>query len=126
MLSLYERIGGKTAVSTAVDIFYKKVLADPDINHFFEGVDMETQKAKQKAFLTVAFGGAENYSGKNLREGHKHLVEQGLNDHHFDQVALHLKETLETLDVANDIIQEVMELVGSTRDDVLNRPAAAA
>ncbi|TPW11570.1 MAG: hypothetical protein FD130_1953, partial [Halothiobacillaceae bacterium] len=35
--SLYERIGGDPAVTAAVDLFYRKVLADKRINQFFEG-----------------------------------------------------------------------------------------
>jgi len=35
--SLYERIGGEDAVNAAVDVFYRKVLADDRINKFFEG-----------------------------------------------------------------------------------------
>jgi len=74
MSSLYERLGGAAAVDAAVDLFYTKVLADDRIKHFFEGVDMKRQAGHQKAFLTYAFGGSPNYSGKNMREGHKHLV----------------------------------------------------
>ncbi|MGJ0509029.1 MAG: hypothetical protein ACR652_18290 [Methylocystis sp.] len=29
----------------------------PEVRHFFEGVNMEYQLAKQKSFLTMAFGG---------------------------------------------------------------------
>ena len=43
--SLYEKIGGDAAVNAAVDIFYRKVLADDRINQFFEGVDMDKQAA---------------------------------------------------------------------------------
>jgi hemoglobin len=39
-----------------VNIFYGKVLADHRINRFFDGVNMEKQAAKQKAFLTMTFG----------------------------------------------------------------------
>ena len=55
--SLYERIGGEAAVDAAVDVFYRKVLSDPRIAEFFDSVDMDRQRAKQKAFLTYAFGG---------------------------------------------------------------------
>ncbi|MGI9213604.1 MAG: group 1 truncated hemoglobin, partial [Methylococcaceae bacterium] len=37
--SLYERLGGAAAVDAAVNIFYRKVIADHRINHFFAGVD---------------------------------------------------------------------------------------
>ncbi len=119
--SLYEKLGGEAAVNAAVDIFYRKVLADDRINRFFDGVDMEKQAAKQKAFLTMAFGGPSNYTGKDMREGHKHLVERGLNDSHVDAVLENLKATLEELNVAPDLIQQVIDIAESARDDVLNR-----
>ena len=50
-LSLYDRIGGAAAVEAAVDVFYDKVLSDYRINRFFEGIDMNAQAIKQKAFL---------------------------------------------------------------------------
>ena len=61
MDSLFERIGGEPAIDAAVDIFYKKVLADDRIKGFFSGIDMEKQIQKQKSFLTFAFGGPSPY-----------------------------------------------------------------
>ena len=119
--SLYERIGGEAAVNAAVDIFYRKVLADDRISHFFEGVDMDKQAAKQKAFLTFAFGGPNNYTGMDMREGHKHLVKNGLNDTHFDAVVEDLAAVLTELGVSDDMIQEVAAIAETTRNDVLNR-----
>ncbi len=119
--SLYERLGGEAAVNAAVDIFYRKVLADPSISDFFDTTDMEEQRTKQKAFLSMAFGGPDEYSGKDLREAHAPLVEKGLDDSHFDAVAGHLDATLRELGVADDLIDEVMTIAGSTRDDVLGR-----
>jgi len=119
--SLYERIGGEAAVNAAVDIFYRKVLADDRISHFFEGVDMDKQAAKQKAFLTFAFGGPNNYTGMDMREGHKHLVKNGLNDTHFDAVVEDLAAVLTELGVSDAMIQEVAAIAETTRNDVLNR-----
>ena len=119
--NLFEKIGGDAAVNAAVDIFYRKVLADDRINMFFEDVDMEKQAAKQKAFLTVAFGGPNNYSGKDMRDGHAHLVERGLNDSHFDAVMEHLGATLKELNVPDELIAEAAAIAESTRNDVLGR-----
>ncbi len=121
MSSVYEKIGGEAAVNAAVDVFYRKVLADDRINTFFEGVDMEKQAAKQKAFLTMALGGPHNYSGKDMRDGHKHLVEKGLNDSHFDAVMENLGATLKELGVPDDLIAEAAAIAESTRNDVLNK-----
>ena len=59
MSNLYERLGGENAVNAAVELFYRKVLADGRIAQFFDGVDIDQQIAKQKSFLTMAFGGIQ-------------------------------------------------------------------
>lgn len=119
MSGLYENIGGEAAVDAAVDIFYRRVLVDDSISHFFDDVDMDHQAAKQKAFLTMVFGGQNNYSGKDMREAHAPLVAKGLNEDHFNAVAGHLQGTLEELDVPGDLIKQVMDIAGSVHDDVL-------
>ena len=116
-MSVYEKIGGADAVDAAVDIFYRKVLGDDLISHFFDDVDMERQIAKQTGFLTMAFGGPHHYSGKDMREAHKHM---NIKEEHFTAVAGHLQSTLEELNVPKDLIDEVMAIAASTHDDVLN------
>ncbi len=119
--SLFERLGGEAAVDAAVDLFYRKVLSDTTISAFFFHTDMDAQRAKQKSFLTMVFGGPNDYTGTDMRTAHAQLVEDGLNESHFDAVAGHLKSTLEDLGVAGDAIAEVLAIAESTRDDVLNR-----
>lgn len=119
--SIYDRIGGEAAVNAAVDIFYRKVLADERINRFFEDVDMDRQAAKQKAFLTVALGGPNQYSGKDMRKGHAHLIQRGLNDSHFNAVMENLAATLQELKVPAELIAEAATIAETTRNDVLSR-----
>ena len=121
MTSVYERIGGVAAMDKAVDIFYGKVLADDRVNQYFSGVDMKKQANKQKAFLTMVFGGPNNYTGKDMRRGHKHLVDRGLNDSHVDAIIELLGGTLAELGADPADIQEVADIANSVRDDVLNR-----
>jgi len=116
--SLFDRLGGDAAITAAVDLFYQKVLADSRINHFFANVDMRSQALKQRAFMTLAFGGPGNYSGKHMRAAHAGLP---LTDAHFDTVAEHLGATLNELGVPAATISEVMTTVETTRTDVLNR-----
>ena len=119
--SIYEQIGGEAAVNAAVDIFYRKVLADLTISHFFDATDITEQRAKQKAFLTMVFGGPNKYTGKDLRAAHAPLVKNGLTDRHFDTVAKHLKATLEQLKVPAALTNQIMTIAGSVRNDVLGR-----
>jgi hemoglobin len=117
-MSVYEKIGGEAAVDAAVDIFYRKVLMDDRIAHFFDTVDMDTQRVKQKAFLTMAFGGPNKYTGKDMREAHKHMK---LTELHFTAVAENLIATLQELSVPQPYIDEVVAIALSVKDDVLNR-----
>jgi hemoglobin len=119
--SLYDRLGGEAAVNAAVDIFYDKVLSDYRINRFFEKTDMTQQAAHLKAFMGVAFGGPNNYTGRSLRDGHARLVKLGLNDSHFDAVMEHLGATLQELNVPAELIAEAAALVESVRGDVLGK-----
>ncbi len=119
--TLYDRIGGEAAVNAAVDIFYRKVLNDYRINRFFDNVDMEKQAAKQKAFLTMAFGGPHTYTGEDMRKGHAHLLKLGLDDSHFDAVVENLGATLTELTVPQELINEVVAICETTRNDVLGR-----
>ena len=125
MDSLYKRLGGAPAIKAAVDVFYGKVLADDRIRHFFDGVDMERQRAKQRGCLTMVPGGPHGYTGQNMRDGHRHLVAQGLDDSHVDAVIELLGATLKELGVSDADILGVATLANSVRDDVLDRAAAA-
>ncbi len=118
MASLYERVGGEAAVNAAVDKFYGKVLKDKRIKHFFENLDMAAQAAKQKAFLTMVFGGPSKYNGKDMQAGHAHL---GLTEEHFNAVVELLAETLTELGVQKSDIQEIAGIANSVKADVLNR-----
>lgn len=119
--SLFEQLGGEAAVNAAVDIFYRKVLDDYRINRFFDNVDMAQQAAKQKAFLTMVFGGPSHYSGLDMRKGHERLVKMGLDDSHFDAVMEHLKATLVELNAPENLVEQVLSLAESTRSDVLGK-----
>ena len=101
----------------AVDLFYDKVLADDRIKHFFDNVDTRRLREKQRDFLAYACGGSVTYDSDNLRETHRHL---DLKEEHFAAVVGHLKETLEALGVADDLVQDVVAIANATRDDVLN------
>lgn len=119
--TLFDKLGGEEAVNVAVDIFYRKVLSDHRIYRFFDNTNMEEQAAKQKAFLTMAFGGPNNYTGADMRTAHARLVKLGLDNSHFDAVMEHLRTTLEELTVPEELIAEVAAIAEGARNDVLGK-----
>ena len=119
--TLFEKLGGVPAVSTAVDVFYRKVMRDARINYFFFGVNLTEQAEKQKAFLTMAFGGPHQYTGRDMKQSHAKLISMGMNDRHFDIVVEHLRDTLRELDIQENLVEEVVQIAESTREDVMGR-----
>lgn len=119
--SLYDILGGEGAIDAVVDTFYKKVLADDRIKHFFENTDMKRQHAHQKAFLSMAFGGPKKYTGKGMTIAHAKLVEKGLNDSHFDAVIELLGAAMTEHNVPTQYIGRAAALAETLRDAVLGR-----
>ena len=116
--SIYKRLGGQSAVDAAVELFYTKVLADETVKHHFEGINISKLKTRQKQFLTMAFGGPNNYRGRDMRKAHQAM---DLTERDFNAIAGHLQATLEELEIDDALIAEVMAVAASTKDDVLNR-----
>ncbi|HLK35750.1 MAG TPA: group 1 truncated hemoglobin [Polyangiaceae bacterium] len=121
MATLFQRLGGESAIMATVGLFYEKVLADERTKAFFDGLPMDAQVQKQMAFMAWAFGGPREYQGRDLREAHAKLVKRGLGDAEFDVVVSHLEATLRELNVAGDLIAEVLAIVEGTRNHVLGR-----
>lgn len=124
MTTLFDKLGGADVIDVVVDKFYTRILQDERIKHFFIDVDMVKQRRHQKAFLTYALGGADQYDGRYMRQAHKELVEKhGLNSEHFEAVAEDLMETLKELGVAQDLLAEVAAIAAAPQHkrDVLNQ-----
>jgi hemoglobin len=116
--SLYQQIGGAAALTAAVDLFYVKVLADERVNHFFEDINMKTQNRKQKAFLAAVLGAPVPWTGKDMRAAHANL---DIREEDFNAIAENLQNTLTELKLDEKLITQIMTIVASTKDDVLNR-----
>ena len=124
--SIFERVGGASAVDAAIEVMYRKALKDADLAPFFEGVNLDLLQGRQVEFVSMALGGPDNYGGGDLGSAHSALVARGLNDSHFDKVATYLSEALSELGVGDDLIAEILAVVETTRGAILNRDAAQA
>lgn len=117
--TLYERLGGESAVCAAVDVFYRRVLADNELAPFFKDIDMRRLHAHQAAFLSQALGGPRRYSGAAMAKAHARLA---LTQRHFDLVAGHLVAALRELGVDQRIVDEVCCAIGPLASQVVNTP----
>jgi len=116
--SLYERIGGEAAVTATVDEFYKRVLADPQLERFFKAKRMPYLRKMQVDFFTQALGGPQVYKGLGMREAHARLE---VTADQFGRVATHLQETLQHLGVKPELVQEVIAAVAPLADQIVGK-----
>lgn len=120
--SLYQKLGGRAAIDAAVEAFYVKVLADDRVKHFFDDVSMTKQRRKQKDFLSTALGGPLPWTGKDMRKAH---ADMNLKEEHFNAIAENLVATLKDLKISQELIDQVIAVVATTKDDVLNHAKKA-
>ena len=120
-MSLYDELGGDAAISAALDAFYVKIFADPRVSPYFQDVDMARLKGHARAFLAVAFGGPDNYTGRDLRTAHERPRSMGLDDVSVDVFLSHFRVVLEEFGVDEGRITAVMEIAESGRSEVLAR-----
>ncbi|GAA1042726.1 group 1 truncated hemoglobin GlbN [Virgisporangium ochraceum] len=121
-MTIFESIGGAPAVQAAVDDFYVRVLADPELAPYFADVDLARLKAHQRAFIAAAIGGPQMYSGRDMATSHARL---GITGEHFDAVVGHLVRTLQDLGVPDETIAQIGASLAPLRDDIVSAPAAA-
>lgn len=116
MPTLYERLGGEDAIAAVVDAFYERVRDDDRVAHFFEGIDMQQQRAHQTQFLSSIAGGPVTYSGAEMDEAHSHL---DIHQEHFDAIAELLEETMIEFDIDQQERREVLEAFVQYEDAVV-------
>ena len=118
---LYDLIGGRQTVWAATESFYRRVVADESVSHFFKSADMAHLRAGQSMFISMLLGGRVVYTGNDITAAHAQSREQGLNDIHFDAFLKHFRAALEEVGVKANKAEKVMKLLESKRGAVLNR-----
>ena len=115
-MSLYERLGREQGIRTAVDDFYRRVLGDPELTAYFDGVDMGRLRGHQAKLLVQVTGGPVGYDGRDLARAHGDL---GITRQDFDRVVGHLASTLTDLGVAQEDVAEVGSALTAHREEIV-------
>ena len=118
---LYETIGGRRTVWAATDSFYRRVMEDETLRHFFDSADMAHVRNRQSMFISMLLGGRVVYTGKEIGAAHANARAKGLTDKHFDAFLIHFRAALDEVGVKPDKAEKVMKLVEAKRSTILNR-----
>ena len=117
-VTIYELIGGESALVAVVDDFYMRVLADPQLAGFFAGANMPKLKGRQVEFFAAALGGPAFYRGASMRQAH---AGRGLSQADFDKVAAHLTDALAAAGVPADTVAQIAGAVTPLAEEIVSR-----
>jgi hemoglobin len=118
--TIYEAIGGDTALVAVVDDFYGRVLADPELAGFFAGTNMTRLKGRQVEFFAAALGGPVSYSGASMRDAHRG---RAIAQRHFDLVAGHLIAALAGAGVPDATVAQIVAAVAPLAGEIVTADA---
>lgn len=120
--SLYERLGGKDAISAVVDDFAGNVLADPRVNKKFAKSDPARLLANLKDFVCYATNGPCRYTGLSMKESHKNM---GTTAGEFGALVEDLIKTLNKFNVGAAEQKELLGALGGLRPDIVESESSA-
>jgi len=121
--SLYDRLGGTTAITSVVDGFVANVAADARINKFFGRVANDTaamRDFKQKLVDQVCqgSGGPCTYTGKDMKTAHQAM---GLTNADFDALVEDLVKALDAAGVQQKEKDDLLAVLGPMRTDIVTK-----
>ena len=115
---LYDRLGGKPAITAVVDDFVANVAADTRINQRFQGTNIPRLKTMLVDQICEATGGPCKYTGKTMVEAHRAMY---VSDAEFNALVEDLVKTLDTFKVGAQEKTELLTALGGMRKDVVGK-----
>lgn len=116
--SLYDRLGGKEAITAVVDEFVARVAADTRINSFFGSTDIPKFKMLLVDQICEASGGPCKYTGRDMVTTHTGM---GVTDDHFNALVEDLVGALDKFKVPEKEKGELLAVLGPMRKDIVGK-----
>jgi len=116
--SLYERLGGKPAISAVVDNFVGRLALDDRINLRFANTDIPHLRRMLVDQICQASGGPCTYTGKAMKTVHRNL---NITDQEFDALVEDLLATLRELQVGALEQSQLLSALGGLKPDIVGQ-----
>jgi hemoglobin len=116
--TLYDRLGGRPAITAVVNDFVGNVARDKRINRFFANTDIPRLKRLLVQQICAGSGGPCKYEGRSMREAHRGL---NIGNQDFDALVEDLVLSLNKFGVRQREQRELLALLGPMRREVVQR-----
>jgi hemoglobin len=122
--SLYDRLGGRPAITAVVDEFVSRVAADKRINAYFaatasDPARLTSFKGKLVAQICPASGGSCKYMGKNMKAAHTGM---GVTTADFNALVEDLVGALDKFKVGQHEKDQLLGALGPMKTDIVQKP----
>jgi hemoglobin len=127
--SLYERLGGAYSIATVVDDFIERLLvnatlnANPAISEARKRVPKAGLKFHVTTLVCEVSGGPCKYTGRTMKESHQQL---NITQAEWDAMVVDFKATLNKFKVPQQEQQELITIVGSTKNDIVRSSSSVS
>ena len=120
--TLYDRLGGKDAITAVVDSFVAIVGKDARINKKFARSDGARVRAMLIDQVCSATGGPCTYTGRSMKEAHLNM---GVTEGEFDALVEDLVASLNAFSVPKPEQDELLSALGTMKADIVEVDGAA-
>ena len=117
---LYDRLGGRPAITAVVDQFVANVAADKRINLRFMNTDIPHLKTLLVEFVVTATGGPGPYEGRDMHTAHGGMQ---LVDEEFTALVEDLSKALDKFNVPAREKGELLGALGPLKPQIVNPPS---
>ena len=116
--TLYERLGGKPAITAVVDDFIGNVAGDTRINQRFAGTNVPRLKTMLVDQICEASGGPCKYTGRSMRDAHTGM---NITDAEFGALVEDLVKSLDKFKVPAKEKGELLGALGGMKGDIVGK-----
>jgi hemoglobin len=124
---LYERLGGLKGITAVVDDFIDRLVTNKTLNRNPE-IDAGRKRSpapylkyQVSAMVCEVTGGPCKYTGKDMKGSHAHM---NITEKEWDVMVGEFKKSLAKFKVPAREQQELFEIVGTTKADIVAKPTA--
>lgn len=114
--TLYERLGGKPAITAVVDDFISNVAGDSRINARFASANIPRLKGLLVEQICAGAGGPCTYEGRDMTTAHKGM---GIRADEFDALVGDLVRSLDKYKVPEREKNELLALLGPMQSEIV-------
>ena len=116
--SLYDRLGGRPAITVVVDDFIGNVAGDTRINQRFATADIPRLKTMLVNQICQTSGGPCTYTGASMKDAHKGMK---ITDAEFGALVDDLVKSLDKFKVGAQEKNELLGALGGMKPDIVNQ-----